>query len=137
MRSSIAVAAIQFAFPQFCLAQTSISVPMPLSRECIKHVPFLFAGKATPEPSTLKMNNDGGWCWFDNTSLPHNTATFTAELRVTRKPVHGQIVVGPSAVPNKTRVSYKPDKGYVGMDSFTVINMTTNNERQVDVTIVP
>ena len=47
------------------------------------------------------------------------------------------MVIGPSSVPNKTRVFYKPDKGYIGTDSFAVINTTTNNERQVDVTIVP
>jgi hypothetical protein len=121
----------------FVMAQAPLSPPTPVSRQCDKHIPFLFAGKAQADPSTLKMNNDGGWCWFDNTSLPHGTAKFVAELRVSRPPTHGQIIIGPASDSNKTRVSYKPDKGYVGTDGFAVINMTTNNERQVDVTIVP
>jgi hypothetical protein len=130
MNARMIIAAILFTAPQIALAQT----PMTRSKLCTTHMQFMFAGKAAPPPSTIQMTNDG-WCWFDTTSLPNATATFAAPLRVTRQPMHGQVTIEASPVQGKTRVAYRPTPGFTGGDSFAVINETTNNERQVDVTI--
>ena len=106
------------------------------SRRCTANVGWVFSGAATPSPSTITMNNDDGWCWFEATAT-QGSLVFAPTIRVTRQPAHGQIVISPAPVKNKTRIAYKPEPRFTGKDAFTVLNVNTNNERQVEVTVTP
>jgi hypothetical protein len=119
-------------------AQTTIPEATELmqSRRCTASVGWVFSGAATPPPSTMSMNNDDGWCWLDATAT-QGSLVIAPTIRVTRQPAHGQIVVSPTPVKNKTRIAYKPAPTFTGKDSFTVLNVNTNNERQVEVTVTP
>lgn len=117
------------------VAQTTIPEATELmrSRRCTASV---FSGAATPPPSTISMNNDDGWCWFDATAM-QGSVVIAPIIRVTRQPAHGQIAISPAPIKNKTRIAYKPAPRFTGKDSFAVLNVNTDNERQVEVTVTP
>jgi hypothetical protein len=69
------------------------------------------------------MNNDGGWCGNLLTSVWASFA-FGAPMRLTRQPAHGQVAI--TVLSGGTQVLYKPDAGFTGSDSFSVINETLN-----------
>jgi peptidoglycan hydrolase-like protein with peptidoglycan-binding domain len=72
------------------------------------------------------MKNDGGWCW---------SRLFSTSYQITRVPTHGQIFVGP--INDVMRVAYKPEVGFVGTDSFTIMNNSKNTEAQIFIAVFP
>ena len=106
------------------------------SRHCTANVVWVFSGATTLPPSTIAMNNDDGWCWFEATATQGSLA-IAPTIRVTRQPAHGQIVISPAPVKNKTRIAYKPEPRFTGKDAFTVLNLNPNNGREVEVPFAP
>ena len=80
-----------------------------------------YVNSANPAPTVLTMSNDGGWCGDLRKTL-RNNAAFGSPMHVTSPPSHGEISI--HVYDDGTTVAYKPKAGFVGTDSFTVINDT-------------
>ena len=99
---------------------------------CVAHGGgFAYAG-GIALPSTVTMNNDGGWCG----GLSYTTEgghVFGVPMHLTKQPDHGEVSI---RVRDKgTVVAYRPNPGFIGSDSFTVLNEMVNMERQYNVTV--
>jgi len=81
----------------------------------------------------MRVSNSGGWCWFD-VSATYASPRCVATYSVTNGPAHGEVVTG--AVDQQARIAYRPAPGFLGGDSFLIVNGTTNSQRPVTVTIV-
>jgi hypothetical protein len=58
------------------------------SKVCSVTLQPLVTGNYQPPPSTLTMNNDGGWCWFYNWATFHSIRVIPI-MNVTKPPMHG------------------------------------------------
>jgi hypothetical protein len=103
------------------------------ANRCTTQLSVLFQGTISP-PSTMTMGNDGGWCWIAVQVTAFGTPSASV-LQMRRAPSHGQLLIG--RVGERSRVAYRPEPGFVGNDSFTVVNLTFNLERVVNVTVSP
>jgi hypothetical protein len=110
------------------------------SKLCRSQVPIQYSAMATNNPLagisappiTIEMNNDGGWCAF-NLSTLGGGRSFPADVRITRAPAHGQVAT--AKLQQTTEVAYKPDTGFAGADGFSVVNQTLGMVRPVSVTV--
>ena len=82
--------------------------------------------------SKIEMKNDGGWCWI-NLFATNGSFQFVPSYHVTKPPAHGELVMG--ALDKKARIAYRPVAGFVGVDTYTLMNTTTNSERVVTVSV--
>jgi len=81
-----------------------------------------------PPVSTIKMNNDGGWCWAQFAIHPYNAARPTApETRITKSPAHGIAITGPVENGQHARLAYRPQPGFSGTDEFEISFQSITN----------
>jgi hypothetical protein len=81
---------------------------------------------------TISVSNDGGWCShhrFVGRSVGPDG------YQVVKAPDHGQI--SQQREGEKTLVSYKPNSGYTGSDSFTLRYRNANIEMAYIVSVIP
>jgi hypothetical protein len=80
------------------------------------------------------MSNDG-WCGYNARAV--TGLVLAPEMRVTRAPSHGKIDIRHAPSKDMTRVAYRPEPSFTGIDTFTVLDVDTNNEREFVVTVTP
>ncbi len=80
----------------------------------------------------MKMSNDGGWCWIDSAAT-HGSFQYVPTYRVAKAPAHGEVVTG--AVGMKGRIAYRPKAGFVGTDTYSIVNAMNNSERVFTITV--
>jgi hypothetical protein len=83
--------------------------------------------------TTIRVSSGGGWCWVD-ISATMGTIRIVATYSLTHAPAHGEVLMG--EVNQKMRIAYRPASGFVGDDSFVIVNRMTNSERPFAVTVV-
>jgi hypothetical protein len=106
---------------------------LPLSKVCAVHNSgYAQRGGVSPTPNVITMGNDGGWCGNLNISVYVRLA-WGAPMHLTRGPDHGQVSIVVES--GGTRVLYKPDPGFIGSDSFSVVNETLNIVMPYDVVV--
>jgi hypothetical protein len=128
MRLLAAVAAALMMSGAGAAAQSDL----PRSSQCrFRGGGFAVAG-GIPLPITMTTKNDGGWCGHLAKTVA-GSLVFGAPTHVTRQPAHGQVSI--SVLSGGTNVYYKPEPGYVGPDSFAVLNEMYNIERVYNVVI--
>jgi hypothetical protein len=113
-------------------AQSLDVAALPKASRCSAQAPLSEPGGATL-PTTMRMSSSGGWCWFDVTAT-FGSLKYVASYDVTRAPAHGEILMG--AANQRARIAYKPAAGFVGEDSFVIVNRMTHSQRLVAVTVV-
>lgn len=82
-----------------------------------------------PPQATIRMSNDGGWCWAEFSVSPSTGFIFSQapavggptlpvapDSDVTAPPAHGTVLIG--AVNGQTRLAYRPSPGFAGTDEF-------------------
>jgi hypothetical protein len=89
-------------------------------------------GEVVPRPSTITMNNDGGWCGGRITTTM-GASVFGAPMRVVQQPAHGPVSI--TVLTHATEILYKPNPDYIGPDSFSAKNETYNIERSYNVVV--
>jgi len=112
-------------------AQSQSVTDLTKSSRCSVSSTLAMAGGSTGN-SKIEMKNDGGWCWI-NLSATNGSFQFVPSYHVTKSPAHGELVMG--AVDKKARIAYRPVAGFVGVDTYTLMNTTTNSERVVMVSV--
>jgi hypothetical protein len=75
-----------------------------------------------PSNWTIKMDNDGGWCWRGVQSR-FGSQTYAPTFRITSPPAHGNLQIG-EVTEDRTRIAYKPAPGFIGADTFTLTEST-------------
>jgi hypothetical protein len=105
---------------------------LPKASRCSSRPAISVPGGATLQ-TTIRMSSSGGWCWFD-VSATFGSLRYVASYDVTQAPAHGEILMG--AVNQRARIAYKPASGFVGEDSFVIVNRMTHSHRPVAVTVV-
>jgi hypothetical protein len=112
-------------------AQSPSVMDLPRAKGCSEHSNFATAGRMLGT-TDITMSNDGGWCWMD-LSATQGSLQYLPTYRVSKAPVHGQVVMG--AVGMKARIAFKPEAGFAGSDTYTLMNTLNNSERVVTITI--
>ena len=128
MRLLAAVAAILVVSGVGVLAQSGL----PKSQQCIFRGGGWASAGGIALPITMTMKNDGGWCGHLARTV-FGSIVIGVKTHVTNQPAHGQVSI--TVLGNGTNVYYKPDPGYVGPDSFAVLNEMYNIERLYNVVI--
>jgi hypothetical protein len=87
----------------------------------------------TPASGTITMSNDGGWCG-QHLGVEYNETIYGGAMNLSQRPQHGQV----SIVRHQgyTDVDYKPNPGYIGPDSFSVLVTLYNIDKPYNVTVV-
>lgn len=114
------------------VGQTPSVSDLPKSVGCATKVPGVFAGEAAVQ-TTMRLREDRGWCWFDVTGT-NGSLKYVPQYVVARPPAHGEIVMG--EINQRARIAYRPTSGFVGNDSFVIVNKMTHSERPVAVTVI-
>jgi hypothetical protein len=110
--------------------QASAQAPAPTARVCTSRGQPANAGVAPPWAITV--SNEGLWC--SHVRIPA-TRTNNTTFEVQKAPQHGEVSQAPNGP--QTVISYKPVKGYVGPDSFTLHLARGNIEYQYLVNVIP
>jgi hypothetical protein len=105
---------------------------LPKASRCSTQAPISVPGGATLR-TTMRTSNSGGWCWFDVWAT-FGSLKYVGSYEVTQAPAHGEILMGEAN--QKARIAYKPASGFVGEDSFVIVNKMTHSQRPVTVTVV-
>jgi hypothetical protein len=92
---------------------------------------FAYAG-GIALPITLTMTNDGGWCGHLVKTVI-GSAVVGVGMHASKPPAHGEISINVQS--GGTYVSYKPETGYHGRDSYAIWNEMYNIERVYNVVI--
>jgi hypothetical protein len=107
---------------------------LPASKTCsFQSSGFAERGGVPPAPNAITMNNDGGWCGHLSTSVAGHSFVFGAPMHLVRRPAHGQVAI--TVVSGGTQILYKPDAGFTGSDSFSVVNEALNIVMPYDVVV--
>jgi hypothetical protein len=80
------------------------------------------------------MNNDGNPCWYLRKTI-RGSLLIGVAMHLTTPPSHGQVTI--TVLDAGTRISYKPDSGFVGTDNFSVISELYRIDRPYVVTVRP
>ncbi|HEY7579691.1 MAG TPA: hypothetical protein VH855_19035 [Acetobacteraceae bacterium] len=83
--------------------------------------------------SEITMSSDGGWCWI-NLWATQGSMQYAPKYRVAQPPAHGELAMG--EVDKKARIAYRPVPGFVGQDTYTLMNTMSNSERRVTISVV-
>jgi len=119
--------------PPVTQVMSNPSIGQPASTICqITYGGFAAVAGDTPRANTITMKNDGGWCGHLSKSV-RGSLVFGAPAHVVIQPSHG--VVSVKQEDKGTAIYYRPTKGYVGSDRFSVINELFNIERPYNVII--
>jgi hypothetical protein len=87
----------------------------------------------TPASGTITMSNDGGWCG-QHLGVKFNDVIYGGAMKLSRQPEHGQVSI--IRHEGYTDVDYKPNPGYFGSDSFSVLVTLNNIDKPYGVTVV-
>jgi hypothetical protein len=98
--------------------QTVIRDGRPIASQCSTARVYISAGGAVV-PIQWVMNNDGGWCGTLSKMIMYSRV-FGAKMHVTKQPAHGEVVI--VVYGNGTSITYRPNPGFVGSDTFKVEN---------------
>jgi len=84
-----------------------------------------------PPQATIRMSNDGGWCWAEFSVNPSTgfgfshaagwagpTLPVAPDSDMIEPPAHGTVLIG--TVNGQTRLAYRPLSGFTGADEFRV-----------------
>jgi hypothetical protein len=121
-----------FAFLGKLEAQSQDVSALPRASRCSARAPLSEPGGATLQ-TIMRTSSSGGWCWFD-VSATFGSLKYVGSYEVTQAPAHGEILMGEAN--QKARIAYKPATGFVGEDSFVIVNKMTHSERPVAVTVL-
>lgn len=113
-------------------AQTPAASELQRSKACSTRAPLTYPGGPTIQ-TTIRVSSGGGWCWVD-ISATMGTIRIVATYSLTHAPAHGEVLMG--EVNQKMRIAYRPAAGFVGDDSFVIVNRMTNSERPIAVTVI-
>jgi hypothetical protein len=105
---------------------------LPRATVCRTKMPLVIAGGAAMQ-STIRVSSNGGWCWIE-LSATTGSMKYVPTYIVSKIPAHGEILMG--EVNGRRRIAFRPVTGFVGDDSFVLVNQVSNSERAVTVTIV-
>ena len=84
-------------------------------------------------PSKITVSNEGGWCWLQLSAV-WVRMQYAPNFRVARAPAHGELVMG-EVNDKRTRLAYKPHPGFVGTDSYEVVNKMSGVGRTVEINV--
>ena len=124
-----------FAVPIMLVASLGGSraqTDLPRSHSCFVRGGFAEAGGAAPGTNTIMMTNDGGWCGHISKTV-FGATVVGAPMHVVKQPAHGQVSI--VVLRAGTNVYYRPDPGYSGSDSFSVLHEMYNLEWPYTVTV--
>jgi hypothetical protein len=114
------------------LAQSDLASSMPQSKTCSAEDGGWSVPGGTPGIGTIIMSNDGGWCG-QRLAVEFNDVVFGGAMHLSKLPKHGQVAIVQHD--KYTDVSYKPDAGYKGPDSFSVLVVINNINKPYNVTV--
>ena len=77
----------------------------------------------------MGLGNDGGWCGIP---VQRGGGPFDAGL-LTARAAHGGVLI--HQVGDFTRIDYRPERGFVGADSFTIKLLPGNAVIRINVTV--
>ena len=108
------------------------AMSMPQSKTCTAEDGGWSVPGGTPGIGTITMTNDGGWCG-QRLGVEFNDVVFGGAMHLSKLPQHGQVAI----VQHKdyTDVAYKPDDGFTGQDSFSVLVQINNIDKPYNVTV--
>jgi hypothetical protein len=119
-----AIVSATMAWAQTGIAQSPDIAGLKRSKVC-----FIGSTKATvggagnvAGHSTIRMSNDGGWCWLSLWAT-HGSVAYVATFRLAEPPSHGEVLMG--EVNKRARVAYKPAPGFTGEDTYTIVDTMT------------
>ena len=124
-------AALTAILANAAFAQSVSVTDLPRAKGCSEKSNFATAGR-TQGTTDMTMTNDGGWCWMD-LSATQGSLQYLPTYQVDKAPAHGQVVMG--AVGMKARIAFKPEAGFVGTDTYTLMNTLNHSEREVTITV--
>ena len=114
-------------------AQSSdTAASLPQSKTCSAEDGGWSVPGGTPGIGTITMNNDGGWCG-QQLGVEFNDVVFGGAMHLSKRPEHGMVAIVQHA--KYTEVAYKPDEGYSGPDSFSVLVQINNINKPYNVTV--
>jgi hypothetical protein len=114
------------------LAQSDLASSMPQSKTCSAEDGGWSVPGGTPGIGTIIMSNDGGWCG-QRLAVEFNDVVFGGTMHLSKLPKHGQVAIVQHD--KYTDVAYKPDEGYTGQDSFSVLVVINNINKPYNVTV--
>ncbi len=129
--SAILLGAPLFAnvvWAQSDLAQSN----MPQSKTCSAEDGGWSVPGGTPGTGSITMSNDGGWCG-QRLAVEYNYVVIGGAMHVSKQPAHGQVSIVQHD--KYTDVSYKPQAGYKGPDSFSVLVEINTIDKPYNVTV--
>jgi hypothetical protein len=116
------------AWAQSDLAQSK----MPQSKICSAEDGGWSVPGGTPGTGQITMSNDGGWCG-QRLAVEYNYVVISGAMHLSKQPAHGQVSIVQHD--KYTDVSYKPNSGYKGPDSFSVLVEIDNIDKPYNVTV--
>jgi hypothetical protein len=111
--------------------QSQAVTDLPRAKTCRATNTMAIAGGSVGA-STVRMSGDGGWCWI-NLWATQGSLQYIPKYRIAQAPAHGELVMG--EVDKNARIAYRPAPGFVGVDTYTLMNTMNNSERVVTVTV--
>ena len=119
-------------FGNVAWAQSDLASSMPQSKTCSAEDGGWSVPGGTPGIGSITMSNDGGWCG-QRLAVEFNDVVFGGAMHLSKLPKHGQVAIVQHD--KYTDVSYKPDAGYKGPDSFSVLVVINNIIKPYNVTV--
>jgi len=115
-------------------AQTPVITDLQQAKRCSIRSTMAAQGQVGNVVGTAKieMTNDGGWCWLSMWGT-QGSLLYAPTYRVSRPPAHGDLLMG--EVNKRRRIAYKPASGFVGEDTYTMVNVMNNLVLVVTVTV--
>ncbi len=92
----------------------------PLTRSALCEVggDMTVGRPSAPPEGSMRMNNDGGWCWMMNSATAGGNQ-YGPFLKVTVPPNYGELAI--AVLETQTRLAYKPKPGFIGEDAFQTV----------------
>jgi hypothetical protein len=116
------------AWAQSDLAQSN----RPQSKTCSAQDGGWSVPGGTPGTGSITMSNDGGWCG-QRLAVEYNYVVISGAMHVSKQPAHGRVSIVQHD--KYTDVSYKPQPGYKGPDSFSVLVEINNIDKPYNVVV--
>jgi len=111
----------------------AISAPPPSNAITELKVARTCRADSSVVPSKITVSNEGGWCWLQLSAV-WVRMQYAPNFRVARAPAHGELVMG-EVNDKRTRLAYKPHPGFVGTDSYEVVNKMSGVGRTVEINV--
>ena len=106
--------------------------PLVRSAQCQVAGEMTVGRPSAPPEGTMRMNNDGGWCWMMNSATAGGNQ-YGPFLKVTVPPSYGELAI--AVLETQTRLAYKPQPGFTGEDAFQTVVEPANFKVDYRVTV--